>query len=105
MHCGKACYTVWYLQISAISLLPNQLVPRCEVLDEQVEAVELLKSLLTKTTMTAAYAAQALNISDLFALFKIATHKVLREETELCLVTCDEVKVENGAMEHLIPTP
>ena len=66
---------MWYLRVSAISLLPNQLAHPREVLDEQVEAVELPKSLLTKTTMMAAYAAQALNISDLFAFVKSPTHK------------------------------
>ena len=71
MHCGKTCNTVWYLPVFAISL-PNQLAHLPEVLDEQVEAIELPKSLLTKTTMTAAYAAQGLNISD---LFKSPTHR------------------------------
>jgi hypothetical protein len=54
--------------------------------------------------MTAAYSAQALNISDLFVFAKSPTqskcNSIRRDETELCLVTCDEVKVENGAMEQ-----
>jgi hypothetical protein len=54
--------------------------------------------------MTATYAAQVLNTSDLFACIKSPTqskcNSIRRDETELCLVTCGEVKVGNGAVEQ-----
>jgi hypothetical protein len=67
------------LRISSGSRLsrkhPVHLNQLCEVQHVTPDPVEFPKPLLTKTTMTAAYAAQAPNISDLLAFVNSPTHK------------------------------
>lgn len=79
--------------MSAANFRDHRVFP-CKVLAVPLDPFEFPKSLLTKTTITAAYAAQAANISDLFAFVSSPTHSanatvyaVMRPSFAFSLVT------------------